>query len=564
MNFHNTIETRPKLILILCMLLFLVFNLFSIQKPFLLDDASFVNAADAINKNGVPIFYEGEVEKEKIGLWHPPLYIYLLAASFWVFGVSEVSARLIGILFSSGTIILIYLLSLEIFKDNQNKHLIALAGAFVYSINPFVIQSAILIDIDTSILTFLTVLFIFVFIKTMQMRYIKRLLILGILFGVLIWAKFGSPIFIILSLAAFYIINKEYKKGILDTSIIVLFGAAFFLLSWSIYTNLTQLPFLLPFQHNMTTGSFSERGVRLLLKVMWGVKNISFWTTPPFILLVFVIFLERIRNFIKTKKLIYMDILLLCGMVIFIAYSIIRTNAYGFPKYYAPSIPVFSILIGEFIARSEPFEIFKHRYIPLIIGFLVISIYFIFVVGDPMLFPYKQEYEILIYKNAFTHFITLSIYKTIIYLLPVLLFFIILNIRTSATRSKMIAVSLIFALISTSIYVDGIQSQAKYSTTYNYGETGLREAAFYVKERTNSNDTIIGETDIGYYSERPYYRAFFLSSSPNQMQEVINSNNLPYLVFRSNDIWKNEVKDVIASKYSLEDKIGSFVIYKKA
>ncbi|MCD6565276.1 MAG: hypothetical protein J7K53_04965, partial [Bacteroidales bacterium] len=170
----------------------------------------------------------------------------------------------------------------------------------------------------------------------------------------------------------------------------------------------------------------------------------------------------------------------------------------------------------------------------------------------------------LVYKNLLTSFIMLSIYKTITYLLPILIFFIFLKIlKVHLTTSKIITFSLIFALISTCIYVDGIQSQAKYSTTYNYGETGLKKTASYIREHTNSNDTIIGETDIGYYSRRPYYRAFFLSTSPDQIRDVINSNNLTYIVFRSNDLWKNEVKEIIAVEYARVDKNGSFVIYKK-
>ena len=129
----------------------------------------------------------------------------------------------------------------------------------------------------------------------------------------------------------------------------------------------------------MAAGSFGEHGIRLLLKAMWGVKNISFWITPPFILLIGIILLERIHNFIKTNRLEYIDLLLICGMVTFVAYSIIRTNAYGFPKYYAPSIPFFSILIGEFVIRSNIIKTFKQRYIPLLIGFIITFIYLFYI-----------------------------------------------------------------------------------------------------------------------------------------------------------------------------------------
>ncbi len=563
MNIYQALEKHSNVFLIICMFIFLFFNMLSIQKPFVLDEASFVDAAKAINEKGVPIFYEGEEAKEKVGLWHPPLYINLLAASFRIFGVNEVSAHLIGTLFALGTIFLIYMLSLEVFKERHDKQLIALSGSFIYSINPLVLQNAILVDIDTSILTFLAILFVFVFIKSMQVRYVYRMLILGLLFGIFIWAKFGS-IFIIVSIFLYHVLNREYKKGFLDTGIIVFIGAFFFLLSWFIYSYFTHLPFFFPFQHNLTSGSFDERGMRLLLKALWGIKNFSFWITPPFILLVFVVLFERIKNYIKINKLLYTDLLLICGMTVFIAYSIIRTNGYGFPKYHAPAIPFFSILIGELVVRSDIIKNLQQRYFPLIAGFFTIFVYLFFIVKDPLLFPYKQEYEILVYTNVLAQFIELTIYKVIFYILPILLFFIILKILKIAMKpSTMITISLIFALITVSIYVDFVQGEAKYSTTYNYGEMGLRETASYIREHTDSNDIIIGETDLGYYTRRPYYRAFFALASSDKLQEVINSNYISYLVFRKNDLWKNEVKEVINSKYIQVEDIGSFVIYEK-
>jgi len=136
-------------------------------------------------------------------------------------------------------------------------------------------------------------------------------------------------------------------------------------------------------------------------------------------------------------------------------------------------------------------------------------------------------------------------------------------------RSKLVIISLIFALITTSIYIDAVQSQADYSTTYNYGETGLRETASYVSNHTNKSDIIIADFDIGYYAGRRYYIPFDISHCgksdfslcQKQFEEIIDSNKINYLVFRSNDFWKKELNEYMNSKYKFVSRIGSFEVY---
>ena len=227
MNIYNPIRITPGNVLILLILFFIVFNLHSIQKPYILDEVPFIIAANAVSDTGLPVIYE-DGEAFVTGLWHPPLYIYLLALSFKVLGVSEVSARIVGVIFSIGTIILVYLLSLEIFKENKNKMHIALAGSFIYSINPLILQSSTLIDIDNSLLPFLITLFFVFFVKTKTMKNNARLPILGLIFGILLWSKISTPVFIMVSIFIFYVLNKEFKKGLVDPVIISSIGGAFF------------------------------------------------------------------------------------------------------------------------------------------------------------------------------------------------------------------------------------------------------------------------------------------------------------------------------------------------
>lgn len=554
-------EIKNKSLLLACIATFLFFASASIKKPFVMDELFFVNAAI------------GEDPEAFITvLTHPPLYTYLVILSFKIFGVSEVSARIVGIMFYLATIILIYFLSLEIFYENKNRHLIALSGSFIYSINPFVIQNSVLTSIDSAMLPFFLTLFMLAFVKTAAMEN-KRLPILGILFGILLWTKFAAPLFMMLAIFVFYVLNKEYKKGIVNSAAITGIGAVFFLLTWALYSNMLNLPFWMPLEYNIGMlgyGLNRGQGFLTLLKALWGLKTISFWVTPFFFLLVIIILYQRVKNFLRTKKLICSDLLLLCSFTIVIMYSVIYPLAYGFPSYSVASIPFFSILIGELFARSDIEKIFKERYIQCLACFGIVWVYLFYVVKDPIIFPWKQEYEmfIYIYNNLLITFIRFLVYKTLIYVLPFLIFFIWFMIFRF-DRSKLVVISLIFALVSTSIYLDAVQSQADYLTTYNYGETGLREAASYVGNHTNKSDFIIADFDIGYYAGRRYYIPFnFLHCRESdfticqrQFQKIIDSNNITYIVLRSNDLWKKEVIEYVNSRYTFISRIGSFEIY---
>src|SRR5688500_11436230 len=52
------------------------------NQPFHLDNMDFPAAAIATSTTGLPIYYRGEDNPRHLGLYHPPLFIYLLAA--WI------------------------------------------------------------------------------------------------------------------------------------------------------------------------------------------------------------------------------------------------------------------------------------------------------------------------------------------------------------------------------------------------------------------------------------------------------------------------------------------------
>ena len=143
--------------IILSLILFSILVSGSISKDYIMDEVDFSASGKAIADMGVPLFYRSEELPSMYGLWHPPLMIYLIGASFLLFGQSEVSARIVPFIFSLCTVVLIYLIALRLTKRND----VAIIASLLYTINPFVIQSSILLDIDGGLLTFAIMLFFY-------------------------------------------------------------------------------------------------------------------------------------------------------------------------------------------------------------------------------------------------------------------------------------------------------------------------------------------------------------------------------------------------------------------
>lgn len=79
-------------------------------KKFVLDEIEFPVIAHTISNTGMPVYYCGEAYPKMLGLYHPPLYIYSLAGFIKVFGYSENTVRIFGIICTLSTALLCLLL----------------------------------------------------------------------------------------------------------------------------------------------------------------------------------------------------------------------------------------------------------------------------------------------------------------------------------------------------------------------------------------------------------------------------------------------------------------------
>lgn len=519
-----------------------------IQRLFVADEIAFVSTAHGIATTGMPIFM-GAGNNIQIGLWHPTLYSNILAASFKIFGVHEWSARMVSVIFTLLTLLVIYLIMKHLAFSNFSKVL----AISIFLFNPLVVQGSLLVDIDNSVLMFFVALFVYAYVK-LDREKPKNLLLLGILFATALWAKIPTPPVLILSILVFHALNKEYKKGLLESIAIGLVGGMVFLATWFLYCNLFDLPFLQPFIHNIGYVGVGTNKIHFLLTHLWGFKNILFWATPFFILLMFIVSISRAKIYLKNRKLEAIDFLVIVGLLIFLEYLIVGSyQAADFPRYFIPMMPMFSIALAGYFERVK--ELTRKDLYAVVFVSMIIIVYSILVLKDPLLID-----RIIFNTSAIYKIVEETAVVTALYLLPFVISYAIFRALKVKTAFML---SIIVPLLMCGVYIDAIQVKADYATCYFYGERGMKETVDYLSPRIDDNDAVIARKDVTYYLRvKEFYR---LSKNPEELEKLIESKDVKYIIINKEGYFSTlkyaEVFELIDSKCKLEKEFGDFKIY---
>lgn len=121
-----------------------------VSKPLYLDNVEFPYAAKAAAERGIPVYYRGEEIPALSGLYHPPLYTYLLAAWFKLWGFGESQARLFGFLcvFLHG---LVVIYGIRVLFGPESAARATPFFWIIFLLNPYTLQGAAVMDIDNTI-----------------------------------------------------------------------------------------------------------------------------------------------------------------------------------------------------------------------------------------------------------------------------------------------------------------------------------------------------------------------------------------------------------------------------
>ncbi|HEX2036633.1 MAG TPA: hypothetical protein VHS99_20820 [Chloroflexota bacterium] len=500
-----------------------------LARPFVYDEAAFAFAGKAVAQTGLPLSNVGHMQTETPGdfsrrfnwaLWHPPLYVFTLGYAFRQWGETETVARLLGVVCNAATALLVFATAtVTLWRRTRAAPVYAAAGSALYVTNPFVIQSSMLLDIDGTVLVVTIALLALAYVLVMQItRPLSHPLTWGLLalaalsLGLSLWAKMTTSLALVAAASLYRLVGTrpwQPWRLLLDFPIVALGGGALFLATWWAACMATGMPFALPFQImglQFGDAAASPRAwrdnPRLVLDL---ISYVALWVSPYFILLFLWAGLARLGDlaltpFVRLAQRLRrrqsggeawgawpIDFVLLAGGAIALTYLI--KLAASFPKYHVTMMPLWAIGIAYLLWRYVP-QLSWWELPVYAIVLAGMAGYFVSFVGDQYILFRGYDFvgPILIW--------------------PAALGFAFLVLGATLGKHhlpRQLAILGVLLTLAWSWGVNLAQSQADYSTAYNYGTTGQREAAAYLNSILRPEEPYVASRDVAYYTANQQY-----------------------------------------------------------
>lgn len=555
---------------ILCGAALLVFTaaVFSnANKPLTMDEAMpFGWNARAINAAGIAVLGQRVAEDSSetvLEIAHPPLYPILLAHAFTIFGESAAAGRMIGVLCLILTTALLLPIAKQIFGPQRAPMIWSIAVA-ITAVNPYMVQYAMLVDIDTSILTLFMICTIYFFIRHLQINSRRDLIFAGIALAASFWAKEMTPPVLIIAIFFFLWIHAGFKQALQKTAALTAIGLGLFTLTWWIFCEATNVP----------PGSFVEftilqKGARAApfsrpMSAFLKIKSMLFWLSLPVLLLFFYYAGARLKACCRSKRLERQDFLLVyTGLMFFYTMIYIPSSTDNWMlKYDYPAMPMMVLAASAGTSRLIKNLSLKNVAAVMIAAVSISGFYSLCDLEDPLI-------------GLAANTVRLRSLSSAILFSPLLLMLIVCKWcgrPLSWARAAAMAAGL--AVLPMNAYTT-IKQTADYTTSPswdNYGEKGLAETIAYLAERVKPGDELAVRKDIGYYLngiaglEKIHWWYPMFRGGREKMKrefEAINaSGKISFVVLGPYDHLDPAV-EIVESFFQLDRIIGDFYIYHR-
>lgn len=497
---------------------FLVLFAVSASKPLHLDDMDFPAAAEATAHTGQPVYYRGEENPNHIGLFHPPLYIYLLASWFKLLGAGAAQARLFGASCALLHVMCILLLVQTLFGSDYARRS-APWICLLFLLNSYTIQTAAITDIDSTIYGPLILIFLWTILRLSWRRGIWRtdrvspleficaILALTLCF----WAKL-TTVWLVLPFIVLFLVGRfGWVRAALLGALVVTSGIGVFLATYAIFGKLTHLDIGYTFSFTLESlkhrGSSGGVGVRSWFADRIG--NLKFmapfmanWTglTPWAGLIAGIVYGSWRWAHRKDHQSLHATLLLVLAASSTLYYCGQTTTFGGAPFKY--TYVYWGVAIAAIVVLALPPESFEHTPVPAL-SWGRVPIFVGLWVGCALAgLAFIRDTVLLEESNRLS-------FSSVLFL-PLIVFLLGLVVRA---RGRIFAGETLAAcgLIVYGGFQAGVavyQNSQEYATTYDYGQRGFPDAVNFVTANTGPNDVIESMKDVGYAAHRRYFENY--------------------------------------------------------
>lgn len=336
------------------------------KQPLRIEESEWPPMAKAIYETGKPIINYDETHRLRfnedlsvdetpvIGAWHPPLYLYTVAASMAIVGTQSPHAlRIVGV---AGLLISVLLLLLIAREVTPRWRVVGGVAAILVLIHPFAIQGSTFLDIDPSIYTPTALLVVW-----LAIRYAKRpealsaahVTAIGAAIALVLWAKMTTTIVLLGVLGLWWLLSRRpFKRAVLEAGAFTAVGLALFFSTYALWCAVTGIAFSYTF--DVTFVGKSNR----LLSEWWLVNNAAHWHLRWFgagiFLLALVYIVDLCRSLLATRQLRPMDLPFLVGIGILVLYILLSpTDGTYQGKYAFPALIMLVLPISWMLLRDQ-------------------------------------------------------------------------------------------------------------------------------------------------------------------------------------------------------------------
>jgi 4-amino-4-deoxy-L-arabinose transferase-like glycosyltransferase len=531
-----------------------------LARPYVYDDVNFAFAARAVAETGLPRANAGYMsdrwdfsQREQWALWHPPLYVELLGLQFKLFGTSETSGRLLGAAFGLATAALVYLTGRALGAGGRlAREATGLLGAAFFLLSPLAIQSALILDIDGTVLTFLLALLVYVLVRFPPERHPRALPALAGLFALALWAKLTTPLGLLACVLLVRVLAGRFHQALRELLVVGLGGSALFLATWALACLAFRMPFDMPFAVTwiefLDASGTSKDWLRSPTAIAQTLAPSLLWTGPYLVPLFAAAGLARLRGYLATRKVQPVDLLVGFGLVVFVVYLI--KLAGGFPKYHIAMLPSWSVAVAALVVETVGRLALREIGL-LAAAFALFGAYF---ARLPTLWVYGYSPDL---DNQLIVFPALLASAAIA----------ALYLATGRGLGRNLALALATMALAWGPVVERGIGRTDGSTTYFYGTHGQREAAALVDDLTRPDEFYAASKDVAWYAHNQHYLdqdtlEYFVRGANNRFDGGLLGYDVRVLALWARpDFLKDLYREALSPRYDLAAERGDYAIW---
>jgi 4-amino-4-deoxy-L-arabinose transferase-like glycosyltransferase len=521
-----------------------------LNDPLVTDEPQFVDVAASIAATGKPLGYSHGVMKPILS--HPTLYHALLAVPVSIWGKTPAAGRSVGIVCFAGAALFVFFAVRRLTKGRWPP-VLALA---LFALHPLAVNSALLVEIDTTLLVLFAAVFFYWLVRLDFQLNLKKSLPLGLFSGVCLLAKLTTPPLVLLALAVYYVVNRDWAN-LKWVPLVAVVGAAVFAAVYFPYTLALGLPWYKPFVHSFSRAT-DVGGVPYLLTLGKRAVRITLWVGLPLILAWGAAVWARRRDWFG-GRLAPVDYAAVLCIVIFIGYWFVGGDGYGFVKYHAPMVPLLAIFLAVHFGLAVGRE--RARSLAFILG--LAFVFYLLAARDSLYYPYVAS-ELKEVRGVSPAAVRNALLLTAgTYLFPVVSFGLIARSGGRAMVILLVGLAAGPALIGNQLY-------KPYSHRYNYGEVGLEDAIRTVRSYPEDANVVIPvDVAFGDGYKHPFRTTESVLGDVDELLAAVSDPDTELVIFRDSYYlhgpWRENMRSRLVRKVLLTDyemiRSGSFEYY---